>query len=144
MKIKKEATVAVIIGLLIALLVTGGVIRARSALSQVAINSRDLLKREHAQTPESSPTPLFLELTTQDNSIATSPQQTISGKTLPGTYIAILGELGEYLIVPTDVGNFSQEIALAAGANLIRVTVYQADGAKIEKSLTVVYTSAKL
>jgi hypothetical protein len=66
------------------------------------------------------------------------------GKTLPKTYIAITGEKGEYLIVPNELGSFSQEIVLTKGANLITITVYLENGQKVEKSLSVVYTTAEI
>jgi len=76
--------------------------------------------------------------------VVSEPQLTLTGKTLPGTYIAILGEKGEYLIVPSDIGNFSQDVVLVKGANAIKVSIYQNDGKKIEKTLNVVYTTAQL
>lgn len=144
MKIKKEVTVAVVIGLILALVVTGGVLRARSALKSLKLPSKETLL---GGTPKPSPInndQLFLELTTPDNSVVDVPKLTLSGKTLPSTYIAILGEKGEYLIVPSDLGSFSQEITLVQGVNSIKITVYQNDGTKVEKTLNAVYTTAQL
>lgn len=143
MKVKKEVTVAVVIGLIIALIVTSGILRARHALQSVKLpNSERFLKK--SASPEPKKTELFLELTTPDNSVTTEAVLTLTGKTLPGTYIVILGEKGEYLIVPSDIGSFSQEIALVKGANAIRVSIYQSDGKKIEQTINAVYTTAQL
>ncbi len=145
MKIKKEATVAVIIGLIIALVVTGGVLRARTALNTLALPTKESLKNTFGSKSDSSEkSGLFLELTTPDNTVSSEPEMTLSGKTLPGTYIAILGEKAEYLIVPSDLGIFSQNIALVQGANSIKINVYQADGTSVEKTLSAVYTTAEL
>ena len=144
MKVKKEATVAVVIGLILALLVTGGILRARHALQSIKLPTKDSFTLGNKTKPVVNNTELFIELTTPDNSVTTTPTLTLTGKTLPSTYIAILGEKGEYLIVPSDVGNFSQEIALVKGANSIKINVYQKDGQKIEKTLTAVYTTAQL
>ncbi len=141
---KKEATVAVIIGLILALVVTGGILRARHALRELKLQGKELREPSLSQSPDSNAAPLFVELTTPDNSVTATPKLAITGKTLPGTYIAILSELGEYLIVPTDLGNFSQEVNLVKGANMIHITVYQSDGTKIEESLNAVYTTAQL
>ena len=144
MKVKKEITVAVVIGLILALIVTGGVLRARHALESIKFPTKD----SFMSPPKSSPAPkdneLFLDLTTTDNTIVTSPVVTLSGKTLPGTYIAILGEKGEYLIVPNDLGSFSQDVSLIKGANTIKINVYQNDGKKVEGTLNAVYTTAQL
>lgn len=143
MKVKKEATLAVVIGLILALIVTGGILRARHALRTLTLPSpgSDKTKSEDKAV---KPSELFLEITTPDNSVTQEAKIAMTGKTLPGTYIAILGEKGEYLIVPNDLGSFSQEITLVQGANTIKITVYQNDGTKVEKTLNAVYTTAQL
>jgi len=144
MKVKKEATVAVIIGLILALIVTGGVMRARTALKSVKLPTKESFMTSKKTVPETKNNELSLELTTPDNSVTTEASLTLSGKTLPNTYIAILGEKGEYLIVPNDLGSFSQDISLIKGANTIKVNIYQNDGKKIERTLSAVYTTAEL
>ncbi len=146
MKVKKEVTVAIVIGLIIALVVTGGILRARTALSKIKIPSKDAQQNRPVESGkiERKSNELFVDLTTPDNSVTTEPKLTLTGKTLPGTYIAILAEKGEYLIVPSDAGTFSQDIVLIKGANTITVTVYQNDGKKVEKTLSAVYTTAQL
>ena len=144
MKVKKEATVAVIIGLIIALLVTGGVLRARHAIQSIKLPTKESFKRNNTATTEASAKELFLELTTPDNSVTTESKITLSGKTLPSTYIAILGEKGEYLIVPNELGSFSQDIILVKGANTIRISVFQNDGKKVEGTVNAVYTTAEI
>lgn len=145
MKLKKEATVAVLIGLLIALLVTGGVLRARTALESIKLPTKESFSSTKSSDSTNQADPeLFLDLTTPDNSVSSEPVISLLGKTLPDTYIAILGEKGEYLIVPNELGNFSQEISLIQGANTIKITVFLSDGTKLEKTLNAVYTTAQL
>ena len=144
MKVKKEATIAVIIGLVLALVVTGTILRARRALQAIKLPNTSILKKKPVSSINPKTNELYLELTTPDNLVVNIPQLTLTGKTLPGTYIAILGEKGEYLIVPSDIGNFSQDVVLVKGANAIKVSIYQNDGKKIEKTLNVVYTTAQL
>jgi hypothetical protein len=139
MKIKKEATVAVIIGLVLALVVTGGVLRARRALQNIKLPTRESMGNSKLPTPETKSTELFLDLTTPDNSVSTQPKLTLSGKTLPSTYIAILGEKGEYLIVPNDLGVLARNY-FSQRANTIKINVYQNDGNKIESTINAVYT----
>ena len=144
MKVKKEATVAVVIGLILAVIVMGGVLRARHALQTIKMPTKESFNAPRKTEPDKTKPELFLDITTPDNSVAQDSSFTITGKTLPNTYIAILGEKGEYLIVPNDLGTFSQEISLIKGANTIKINVYQADGKKIEKTLSAVYTTAQL
>ena len=145
MKVKKEVTVAIVIGLIIALVVTGGILRARTAISKIKLPTKDSQNRpvESGKIDKKSGE-LFVEISTIDNAVVSEPKIALTGKTLPGTYIAILAEKGEYLIVPSDAGTFSQDIVLVKGANTITVTVYQNDGKKVEKSISVVYTTAEL
>jgi hypothetical protein len=144
MKVKKEATVAVVIGLILALVVMGGVLRARTAIQSIKLPTKESFMQTKKTQPENKDKELFLELTTPDNSVLSEPKLTLSGKTLPTTYIAILGEKGEYLIVPSDLGSFSQDIALIKGANTIKIVVYQNDGKKVESTVNAVYTTAEL
>lgn len=144
MKVKKEATVAVIIGLIIALIVTGGVLRARHAIQSIKLPTKDSIKKNDNTNTTAKSQELFIDLTTPDNSVTSDAKITLSGKTLPSTYIAILGEKGEYLIVPNELGSFSQEIALVKGANTIRVSIFQNNGNKVEKTVNAVYTTAEI
>ena len=143
MKVKKEVTVAVIIGLILGVIIVGGILRARRAIMNLApITS----SRENSQVPSGKDQDqgLFLTLETADHQVVKEAKLVISGKTLPGTYIVINGEAGDSIIVPSDLGNFSQEITLVKGANTILVTVYQADGTKKEATLNAVYTTAEI
>lgn len=142
MKVKKEATVAVVIGLILALVVTGGILRAQSAIRSLGKGPKVALDATSSPVPKSNG--LFLDITSPDNAVLKDPKFTLTGKTLPGTYIAILGEKGEYLIVPSDVGSFSQDVTLVKGANTIKITVYQNDGTKIDKTMSAVYTTAEI
>ena len=145
MKIKKEATVAVIIGLVLGLIVVVGVLRAREALQKIHLSDlQSTSVGKSGPTPSNQPSGLFLTIETPDNSISKDAVLTVNGKTIPGTYIAITGENGEYLIVPNSLGSFSQDISLAKGANTITVTVYEQDGNHVQKTLNAVYTTADL
>jgi hypothetical protein len=145
MKARKEVTVAVIIGLFLAVLITGGILRARTAINTMQKNNpANTLGNKSGNHSSNQEGGLFLDIETQDNSVTAEEGLTIIGKTLPKTYIAITGEKGEYLIVPNEVGSFSQEITLVKGANTIKVTVYQDDGKRVEKTLNAVYTTAEI
>jgi len=141
MKVKKEISLALFIGLLLALLITGGVLRARRALQNFTPPS---LSFRATPNPTPSPSSLYLEITSPDNVVTDTSKLTISGKTIPATFVAILGENGEYLIVPDELGSFSQEIGLTKGANTIKVTVYTINGERVEKTLNAVYTTAEI
>ncbi len=146
MKARKEITLAIIIGLIIALVIAGGIYRAKTAIQN--FDPQSLLPQRTSNNSDNqdqnSPDKLFLELDTPDNSVTDQATFTVSGKTLPKTYLAITTESNDYLIVPSDVGSFSQVVNLIRGANRLTVTVYTQDGEKVEQSLSVVYTTAPL
>lgn len=146
MKARKEVTLAVTIGLIIALIIAGGIYRAKTAIE--GFDPQSLLNRDRStQQPnpeENQDKKLFVELDTPDNSVTDAAPFTISGRTLPDTYIAITTEANDYLIVPNDLGTFSQVVNLIRGANAITVTVFTSSGEKVEASLSVVYTTAEL
>lgn len=141
MKARKEITLAIIIGLIFGLIVTGGILRARHALQNAGI-------KEASPSPLASGTVaahgLTLTLETLDNQVRSEPTLTVNGKTAPEAYIVILGEAGEHIILPSELGNFTEEIKLVTGANTIVVTSYLEDGTKVEKTLTAVYTTAEI
>ena len=145
MKARKEITVAVIIGLLIGLVIVGGVMRARMAIESISSPSpsKSTSVNLKNKTPETSQK-LFLDIETSDNLVVNKNTIEITGKTLPGTYVVILGEKGEYIIVPSEVGVFTEEVALVSGANTIKIDSYLEDGSKVEKVLTIVYTTTEL
>lgn len=146
MKARKEVTLAIIIGLIIALIIAGGIYRAKTAIQN--FDPQSLIPKKQSKDgvnqDQKTEQKLFVELDTTDNSVTDKATFTISGKTLPKTYIAITTESNDYLIVPNDVGSFSQEVNLIKGANRLTITVYTQDGVKVEDALSVVYTTAAL
>ncbi|TXH00747.1 MAG: hypothetical protein E6R05_06585 [Candidatus Moraniibacteriota bacterium] len=145
MKVRKEVTLAIIIGLFIAIIIAGGIYRAKTAIENFDPQSILNSNKEESNSPDiNNDKKLFIELDTPDNLVTDSPSLKISGKTLPNTYIAITTEQNDYLIVPNNLGSFSQEVTLIKGANSINVTVFTSDGTKVESSLSAVYTTATL
>lgn len=146
MKARKEITLAIIIGLLIALVIAGGIYRAKTALQNFKPSDlTDKFQPKKSETPDKTEVDrLFIELNSPDNTVVTEATFKVNGKTLPSTYIAITTEQNDYLIVPNELGSFSQEVSLIKGANILNVTVFKSNGEKVEKSLSVVYTTAQL
>jgi len=144
MNARKEITIAVIIGLLVGLVVVGGIMRARSALDTFTPDSITKVLDKKPPSPTPSSDELFLTLTTLDNQVLDTDTQLIEGDTKIDTYIVILGEAGEYIIVPNELGHFSQEIKLVSGANTIKVTSWQKDGSKEEVTINTIYTTAEI
>lgn len=125
----------------------GGVLRAKNALQNTSkqnsekSQSSTALSKNEANNPEG----LFLNITSpEDNSVVEEAKINLTGQTSPDAYVAIASEKEDYLIKPNELGSFSQEIPLIKGANTIKITVYLVSGEKQEKSLNIVYTTAKI
>ncbi len=144
MKARKEITIAIVIGLLVGLVVVGGIIRARTALSNITPPEVSFNKKKAKPSPEPDTQDPFLTHTTEDNQVLSEDSLTLVGTTLADTYIVILGEKSEYIIVPSDTGHFSQDVALVTGANTITITSYETDGNSQEQTLNIVYTTAEI
>lgn len=144
MKARKEITIAVIIGLLVGLVVVGGIIRARSALSKITPPEISIGRPKPSPTDSPDQKDHFLTLTTLDNQVLNEASLIIEGSSLPDTYIVILGEKSEYIIVPSETGHFSQDVSLVTGANTIIITSYQDDGTRQEQTLNAVFTTVEI
>ena len=144
--VKKEATIAIFIGLVIGLIITGGILRARTAIQKNLQETKDTPNSSPtSQESPSSSTTLLLTITSpDDNSVVSESTITLTGTAQLDTYIAIIAEKSEHLIVPNEAGAFTQDIKLIKGANTIKVTVYTENGDKVEKTLNIVYTTAEI
>ena len=148
--IKKEIITAIAIGLLISAIIAGGILRAKSVIKQHQTNQPPSSPQSEATTTaqvknNKDSSQLFLKINSpKNNTVVKENQVTLTGETLPHTYIAIITDSSEYLIVPNKIGQFSQQIKLIKGANLIKVTAYTKNGNKVEKTINLVYTEAEI
>lgn len=143
MKPRKEIFLAIFIGSIIALLIVGGIMRARKAFKDIKPKLADTFSLYSSPSPVATSN-LFLDLKTEDNQVVSEPKLKLVGQTLPGTFLAITSEKNDFLLTPNELGDFSQEITLIKGANAITVTVFKKDGEKLEKKLSIVYTTVEL
>lgn len=146
MKVKKEGIIAIVIGLVIGLVIMGGILRAKTVITNISSSdSESKTSSSNTSNNQSKDDELFLEITTpKDNSVLSQNSLTLKGTTNPRTYIAIVAEKSEHLIVPNDIGQFSEEIDLISGANTIKITVYTSTGEKVEQIINIVYTTAEI
>lgn len=145
MQVKKEISVAIFIGLIICALIIGGIYRAKTALDTHRTRTSPRPSATTQITTNGAEDAFPLTITSPaDNSVVDTAQIELTGTTLPNTYITILTEKNEYIIVPSELGDFSQTITLVKGANTIGVTVYTPTGDKTEAKLSVVYTTVEL
>lgn len=147
---KKEVGIAIVFGLIVGLIITIGMYRARTALQTPLTGTPDPFAVE--MTTE-SPLPqqdIPTENTSQlrvtsplDEELRTSKDILISGITFPNSTVVILHNEHEVISSSDAQGNFSVPDVLEAGANVFRIRVLNASHPQIEAVRTVVYESAQ-
>jgi hypothetical protein len=99
-----------------------------------------------AGSPTATPAPSKHSLTIDqpdDNSVVSSSELMISGKTTPQSTIAVVSEKNEYFVQADEAGLFSQKIELITGINEIKIASLALNEEQTEITLTVVYTTAE-
>ncbi len=153
---KKEVFLAIIIGFGLGLIITYGIWIANKSLKDLPKNtaSKESSSPTTAPNPTSSPTDssnqtpssgINLSISSPENeSLVTNNTVTITGTTTAGATIAILHEKGELLIEADPSGNFSSDLVLEGGYNLITLTAHDSTGNQISKNLMLTYTTSKI
>jgi hypothetical protein len=144
---KKDIIIAVIVGF---------VLGVGSALLIVNLPSLlTLLKRTApSQLATINPTPTLPTVSNTSSlltlespapeSIATSKNIQITGKTAPGTILVLTTERDNSPYEASESGNFAFPLSLKEGANTAIITAYNESGEAETKTLTIYYTSEKL
>ena len=146
---KKEIVFAVIIGLIVGLIITFGMYRARQAMTG-ATTVNDQISQNLA-SPSASPlataTPAqdaFLVSEPSDESLVTDSQVRVSGQAFPNAAIVILTQNGETVGMADDKGNFSIAVTLLPGGNVLTIRALSDTRDPLEVVRTVVLSSADL
>jgi len=90
------------------------------------------------RTPVATPTavPLFLSVSTpQDETITTTQQITVTGKTSPGAVVSVNGRV----VAVSPGGDFSMVLVLEEGPNTIEVIASDQDGNEVSRIIAVIY-----
>ena len=78
----------------------------------------------------------------EEGDVITKDSVTVSGLTKPGSWITLSGESGDYTVQSDTSGVFSEDVELSPGVNQIKVTAFEAKGAKSATGVLVVYSSS--
>ncbi len=143
---RKEALVAILVGLFLGLVITFGVYRANKAVKEHGKTSNSSLPVNGSQAPSPLPSPMIsLRITEpEDNLVLTKSKVTVSGTTEPKSVVALLAEGNEALVLADEEGVFSAEVELTSGANEVKVISLLKTGEEQEKTLNLVYSTAKI
>jgi len=143
---RKEVIIAIVLGFVLGLLITGGIWwTTKSSPTDVSNQSSDI-----SLTPSPSPTEflskeILLKINEPDNeSIIETASVKLKGETLPQAVVVIIYPEGENIVEADNEGNFESTVALKGGANEIKIIVYDEGGSKKEEILTLVYSTAEI
>jgi len=139
---KKEIVIAILIGLSLGLFITYGVYQAKTGIDKKA----DQDQKNLALTP--APDQEFageLILNSPANEIIqTETTTSVSGTTLPNSFVVIFVGNVEKITTADESGNFSVEVELESGANIITVVVLDENGRSISLNRTVIVSDEPL
>jgi hypothetical protein len=136
---KKEVFIAVLIGLSLGLIITYGVYRFRTALTSKPVTNLEL-----AATPtpdESIPTVLAWH-NPEAGSVQTDTAVTITGTTIPSTFIVVFINNQDFVTTTDETGNFSIQTDLNEGGNIIRLHVVEESGEAVTEERVVIVSTA--
>lgn len=142
---RKEVLWAIVAGVLLGLIVAFGVWRINDSVKNTS-------SPQPSQSSKTSPAPELLKQESpntelkvvldkpQDNYVVANNTVAVSGLTRPSAWVIVSGESKDYILQSDDSGSFTQEVDLVAGANQIKVTVFDNNGEKSSREVLVVYS----
>ncbi len=139
---KKEVLIAISFGLIVGLIITVGMYRARTAL-EVTPPEDSLSVTDTSASPEPSSTPQtdtgLIIREPADEALSTTSTLQVTGATFANRAIVILVNEREIVGMSDEQGNFSFPVTLAAGGNILKIRVLNPGSAATEVTRTVVY-----
>lgn len=144
---KKELSIAIIVGLFFGLLITVAVFRARSVISRDPPDQLSNITALPVGSDEPTTTPeppeqtdsTVLKITEPDDeTLTTDTTVRISGSSIPNTAIVLLTKEKEFVTSADTVGNFSLVIPLLRGGNVMRIRALPDGQSMVEATRVVV------
>lgn len=136
---KKEVLIAILIGFGLGLTITYGIYRLRTALEDQPQTIADIVSGSPTPSPEVNS--LLAMLTPEDGSIQTEKKTTVAGSTIPNSYVILFVNNSDYIQTSDDSGNFSFDVPLETGSNVLIVHVLNESGEVITKEKVVVVSN---
>lgn len=92
-----------------------------------------------------TPTPkatIYLTLSSpQDGEVFDKKVITVSGKTVPGSLVVISTDIGDQVISPSSVGDFSTTVTIGDGGNTLSITAIAPNGEQATQTRTVTFST---
>jgi hypothetical protein len=138
---KKEVFIAVVIGLVLGLFITYGLYTARQALIQPpAISTIPGID----ETQPAQDTSSLIITSPTDETVTTEKEITVVGSTLAKSFLIIFVNDTETITTADETGNFSVNVQLDPGGNIISVHSLDENGRESIAERAVVYLTPEL
>lgn len=142
---RKEISIAVIIGIVLGGIVLYGIKIANDTTNNLAsptpTPSISMEKMDNEQDKEAE---LIVITSHHDGQVVTESEIKIEGKSLPNSNVAIIWE-GDDVLTKTDInGKFFQDINLILGENTIKISVASPNQELITKEIKIYYTNKEI
>lgn len=140
---KKEVGIAIIFGVFVGLVLTFGVYVANTALQK---------KSQKETTTTATPSPSVQETTSSsivlfnpdDGALVEKELLLVSGLTSANATVVVFVNNDEYVTTADQKGNFTVEVKLTGGSNVITTIVTELSGKQNEDTRVVVFSTANL
>jgi hypothetical protein len=139
----KEIMIVVCLGLVIALIITA-VLYWRSSRERLPTTSVTPTATPMTALPEKTPLPIEF-LSPENESVFTSKEISISGRTFPNTPVVIfLGDTKSFVTQSDHEGNFNFDLNLESGSNILEAIVVDEFNHSYSDTRSVVLTTKSL
>lgn len=136
---KKEVLIAIFVGLSMGLIITFGVYRVKSSITEKPV--ADFIEDNQEEQATATPTVLALH-SPEDGIIQTETELTITGTTVANTFIVAFVNDEDYITSSDESGNFTIKVELEDGENIIRVHVVNENNTSVVEERLVVVSDA--
>ncbi|MFH2061764.1 MAG: hypothetical protein ABIJ43_02150 [Candidatus Beckwithbacteria bacterium] len=142
---KKEALIAIVVGLILGLIITVGIYTANRSINQLKANKVAKSDTTATPLPPNQPEEKSLEITSHESfDLINQSEVTLSGIAWSDAVIALLTEDQELLTTADPDGIFSFNFDLIKGYNEIQVIATDDTGETNSKSLILTYSTTKI
>ncbi len=142
---RKEVVFAIIIGLILGVVILVGWQLADQSAKQAASTTVQIPQGKPDLAPPETPVAQSIDvISPQNHAVVNTDSLKITGKTIPNALVAASNSGAEAIVTADKDGNFSIDLALTGGENVIKLTVLKDDLTTASTQITVIYTTAKI
>lgn len=136
---KKEVLVAIFVGLSMGLIITFGVYRVKSSITEKPTSE---FIQDNQET-EATATPTVLALhSPDDGTIQLEKELTVTGTTIANSFVVVFVNDSDSVSTSDESGNFTIKVTLDDGVNIIRVHVIDENSSSVVEERLVVVSDA--